>query len=258
MSTTSRRRVSPAAVCLLFGMTCVAAAATLAVASGANLALMLSTLVAPGLLMLGREWVALAGGGGAMALVVALSWQRGLAPVVVVLAGLVVNLYVGALSAMIVGVLAVALGLAARPFTRWLDILSLGAAAAAALGVSVDRARLSLLLLVALLTASATLIVGPLYFRRATRTSHGEAGGLCSCVRSPTRCRPDRGIADGNGRLAWQTATVSPGDSRRPDGLSSGRRLLPVGITAAVTHHPKTATPGSEPGVMSCRGKAYL
>ncbi|WP_016855472.1 Fe(3+)-hydroxamate ABC transporter permease FhuB [Halomonas smyrnensis] len=76
----------------------LAAPTTLGVASGANLALMAASLLAPGLLALGREWVALAGGGLAMGLVFALAWRRGLSPVVVVLGGLVVNLYFGALA----------------------------------------------------------------------------------------------------------------------------------------------------------------
>lgn len=76
----------------------LASPTTLGVASGANLALMIATLFAPGLLIAGREWVALAGGALAIGLVFLLSWRRGLAPVVVVLAGLVVNLYLGALS----------------------------------------------------------------------------------------------------------------------------------------------------------------
>lgn len=71
----------------------LAAPTTLGVASGANLALMIATLVAPGLLALGREWVALSGGALAMGLVFALGWRRGLSPGVVVLGGLVVNLY---------------------------------------------------------------------------------------------------------------------------------------------------------------------
>jgi ABC-type Fe3+-siderophore transport system permease subunit len=47
---------------------------------------------------------------------------------------------------------------------RWLQILPLGEASARALGVSTRGARLALLLLIALLTAAATLIVGPLSF----------------------------------------------------------------------------------------------
>ncbi|MFG6175955.1 Fe(3+)-hydroxamate ABC transporter permease FhuB [Halomonas sp. THAF12] len=76
----------------------LASPTTLGVAAGANLALMAATLLAPGLLVLGREWVALGGGALAVGLVFLLSWPRGLAPVVVVLSGLVVNFYLGALA----------------------------------------------------------------------------------------------------------------------------------------------------------------
>ncbi|MFM0046428.1 Fe(3+)-hydroxamate ABC transporter permease FhuB [Paraburkholderia sediminicola] len=47
---------------------------------------------------------------------------------------------------------------------RWLQILPLGEASARALGVSTRGARFALLLLIALLTAAATLVVGPLSF----------------------------------------------------------------------------------------------
>src|SRR5699024_10107365 len=48
--------------------------------------------------------------------------------------------------------------------TRWLDILPLGAPVARSLGLPVGASRLLLLCLVAVLTAAATLIVGPLSF----------------------------------------------------------------------------------------------
>ncbi|MBS9402148.1 Fe(3+)-hydroxamate ABC transporter permease FhuB [Halomonas sp. TRM85114] len=258
MSTTSQQRLSPAAVCLLFGMIFVAAAithlaatdigdslrslwtvtpgkvnsltlhyswwprlsmallaggglalagvlmqqvlrnplaapTTLGVASGANLALMLATLMAPGLLMLGREWVALAGGGGAMALVMALVWQRGLAPVVVVLAGLVVNLYAGALGMALLlfhqealkglliwgaGSLAqngwsdvvflaprVLLGaLAAWLLLRPLSVLELDDASARSLGVSLKHLRLAGLGLAVFITGCVVSVVGVVGF----------------------------------------------------------------------------------------------
>ncbi|MET1078079.1 MAG: Fe(3+)-hydroxamate ABC transporter permease FhuB [Pseudomonas sp.] len=75
----------------------LASPTTLGMASGAQLALLMATLWAPGLL-LGREWVALAGGGAATLLVFALAWRRGLAPLTLILAGLVVSLYLSALS----------------------------------------------------------------------------------------------------------------------------------------------------------------
>jgi ABC-type Fe3+-siderophore transport system permease subunit len=55
--------------------------------------------------------------------------------------------------------------LAAVPFTaRWLEILPLGEAAARALGVNLGRARAILLVLTAVPTAVATLVIGPLSF----------------------------------------------------------------------------------------------
>ncbi|MDF7659423.1 Fe(3+)-hydroxamate ABC transporter permease FhuB [Erwiniaceae bacterium L1_54_6] len=49
-------------------------------------------------------------------------------------------------------------------FRRWLSILPLGAACAASVGVTLAQARLLTLTFIALLTASATLIVGPVSF----------------------------------------------------------------------------------------------
>lgn len=55
--------------------------------------------------------------------------------------------------------------LAAIPFCRrWLDILPLGGAVSRGLGVNVTVARFALLMLSALLTAAATLVIGPLSF----------------------------------------------------------------------------------------------
>lgn len=75
---------------------------TVGVSAGAYLALTLATLFAPVLPALGREWVALAGAFAAMAAVLALSWHKGLSPLSVVLAGLVVSLYAGAIGAALV------------------------------------------------------------------------------------------------------------------------------------------------------------
>ncbi|MDE1184939.1 MAG: Fe(3+)-hydroxamate ABC transporter permease FhuB [Pantoea sp.] len=49
-------------------------------------------------------------------------------------------------------------------FRRWLSILPLGAACAASVGVTLAQARLLTLTFIAMLTASATLIVGPVSF----------------------------------------------------------------------------------------------
>ena len=61
-------------------------------------------------------------------------------------------------------VLALTLLAACLLLSRWLDLLPMGPAVAAALGIRLNRAQLAILLLVAVLTASATLVVGPLSF----------------------------------------------------------------------------------------------
>ncbi|RWP79759.1 Fe(3+)-hydroxamate ABC transporter permease FhuB [Mesorhizobium sp.] len=75
---------------------------TVGVSAGAYLALALATLLAPSLLAYGREWVALAGAFVAISAVFALSWHKGLSPLSVVLAGLVVSLYAGAVGAALI------------------------------------------------------------------------------------------------------------------------------------------------------------
>ncbi|MDF2997086.1 MAG: transport system permease protein [Xanthobacteraceae bacterium] len=80
----------------------LASPTTLGITGGANLALALAMLWAPGLLAYGREWTAMAGGLIAALVVLALSWRRRLSPLTVVLAGMVVSLYCGALAAMLV------------------------------------------------------------------------------------------------------------------------------------------------------------
>ncbi|MCV2401570.1 Fe(3+)-hydroxamate ABC transporter permease FhuB [Marinomonas sp. C2222] len=73
----------------------LASPSTLGVASGSSFALMTSTLYAPWLLDLSHSFVALAGGLLAMGIVFLLSWRRALSPTVVVVSGLVINLYFG-------------------------------------------------------------------------------------------------------------------------------------------------------------------
>lgn len=171
----------------------IAAPTTLGVASGANLALMAATLMAPSLLAIGREWVALAGGGLAMGLVFLLAWRRGLAPMVVVLAGLVANLYFGALGMVLLlfhqeelkGLLIwgagslsqsgwegvsylwprLAIGsLAAWLLLRPLTILELDDASARSLGVSLKYMRLAGLGLAVFLTGCVVSAVGIIGF----------------------------------------------------------------------------------------------
>lgn len=61
-------------------------------------------------------------------------------------------------------VIAAVLLLLCLPLGRWLTLLPLGEDTPRSLGVPLARARLSIMLLAALLTAAATLLVGPLSF----------------------------------------------------------------------------------------------
>ncbi len=166
---------------------------TLGVISGAQFSLLLATVSFPGILSAGREWVALAGAAAAMGLVVLLAWRRSLAPVLVVLAGLVVNLYLGSLSIVMLllhhetlnGILIWGAGslaqsgwggvdflwprlLVAMPLAlllaRPLDILSLGDAQARSLGLSLPQIRLSALAVALFIAACVTSVVGVVGF----------------------------------------------------------------------------------------------
>ncbi|WP_019994772.1 Fe(3+)-hydroxamate ABC transporter permease FhuB [Aureimonas ureilytica] len=79
----------------------LASPTTLGIDAGGRLALAVATLWAPGLLGLGRDLVALGGSGLSTLLVFALVRRRGFAAVTLILAGLVVGLYAGALSALL-------------------------------------------------------------------------------------------------------------------------------------------------------------
>lgn len=74
---------------------------TLGVSAGANLALVLTMLFFPALLGLGRDVVALIGSAVVAILVVGLGARRGFSPFSLVLAGLVISLWCGALSAVL-------------------------------------------------------------------------------------------------------------------------------------------------------------
>ncbi|WP_062115448.1 Fe(3+)-hydroxamate ABC transporter permease FhuB [Aureimonas sp. AU40] len=79
----------------------LASPTTLGIDAGGRLALAVATLWAPGLLGFGRDLVALGGAGLSTLLVFALVRKRGFAAVTLILAGLVVGLYAGALSALL-------------------------------------------------------------------------------------------------------------------------------------------------------------
>ncbi len=171
----------------------LASPTTLGVASGAQLALMMVTLLAPSWLLIGREWIAMAGGSLAMGLVFALAWHRQLNPVVIVFAGLVINLYLAAISMGLllffqeelkgllvwgsgslaqnswsgVGYLLPRLLLAAMlaaVLVRPLAVLELDDASARSLGVSLKHLRFAGLGLAVFITACVVSVVGLIGF----------------------------------------------------------------------------------------------
>lgn len=75
---------------------------TLGISAGAQLAMAAATLYAPMLMAWSQGLVAFAGGVAAVALVLSLTWRRGLEPVSVVLAGMMVALTAGSISAALI------------------------------------------------------------------------------------------------------------------------------------------------------------
>lgn len=171
----------------------LASPTTLGVASGAQLALMMVTLFAPSWLLIGREWIAMAGGSLAMGLVFALAWRRQLNPVVIVFAGLVINLYLAAISMGLLlffqeelkgllvwgsGSLAqnswsgvsyllprlLLAGVLAALLVRPLGVLELDDASARSLGVSLKQLRFAGLGLAVFITACVVSVVGLIGF----------------------------------------------------------------------------------------------
>ncbi|SMH62888.1 Fe(3+)-hydroxamate ABC transporter permease FhuB [Azospirillum agricola] len=180
--------------------------ATLGISAGAHLSLAVATLWLPDVLALGREWVALAGAGLSAGALLALSWRKGLSPVTVVLAGLVLSLYAGSVSGVMVlfnhdlliglflwgagfldqqdwGMAAflaprlAVLALAATLVLRPLILLGLGEGGARSLGLSVAGARLAGLAIAVTLAALSVAAVGVVSFvGLAAPTIAGMAG----------------------------------------------------------------------------------
>ena len=171
----------------------IAEPATLGISAGAHMSLAAATLWFPGLFVLGREWVALLGAGAATVALLALSWRKGLSPITVVLAGLVLSLYCGSVNGVLVlfnhdlliglflwgagfldqqdwsgaaflaprlAVLALGVLLVVRPLT----LLGLEEEGARSLGLSVAGARLAAILLAVMLTALTVSVVGVMSF----------------------------------------------------------------------------------------------
>jgi len=171
----------------------IADASTLGIASGAELALTLGLTFSPLLMGASRELIAFAGGLGAVVIVLALSWRRGLDPVTVAISGMIVSLIAASLSVTLVlargeyamsihiwgagalsqqdwsGVLSLgprlAIGaVAAFLLIRPLNVLALDDSSAKSLGVALHAARFGILLLAVWLSASVTATVGVIGF----------------------------------------------------------------------------------------------
>ncbi|MDU8923856.1 Fe(3+)-hydroxamate ABC transporter permease FhuB [Pasteurellaceae bacterium LIM206] len=166
---------------------------TLGINSGAQLALFLTAIFAPNRLEFGSSLIATLGAAISLTLVLCLSWRKTMSPLLLILAGLVVNLYFGALSALMMlfypeesrglaqwgaGSLVqeswrdtqwlfmqavpvfVLIGLLIRPFS----ILSLNDSNAVSLGVPVTRLRIIGVLAASFLIAAVVSAVGMLGF----------------------------------------------------------------------------------------------
>ncbi|WNJ88558.1 Fe(3+)-hydroxamate ABC transporter permease FhuB [Bosea sp. 685] len=171
----------------------IADPSTLGIASGAQLALTLATVFAPSLLAISREAVAFAGGLAAIAIILGLSWRRGLDPVTVVLSGMVISLVTAALSATLIlakGEYVLSLfiwgagslnqqswdvaltlaprillgGLAAALLLRPLALLGLDDSGARSLGLALHSARFLVLAVAVWLAASVTAELGVIGF----------------------------------------------------------------------------------------------
>lgn len=166
---------------------------TLAVGTGSQLALLLVTVFVPSFGLYGSFWVAFVGALASMGLVFAMSAKSRMNPVVLILGGLVVNILLASLSALLMlffsemamGVMVwgsgnltqtswqtsqFLLGVSAvLPVVLWflikpLTLMSLDDRQAKSLGVPVMVVRLAVVALVAVVTASVVSRVGMLSF----------------------------------------------------------------------------------------------
>jgi ABC-type Fe3+-siderophore transport system permease subunit len=171
----------------------IADPSTLGISAGAQFAMTAATLFAPALMDTARETVALFGGLAVVTILLSLTWKRGLEPITVVLAGMVVSLIVMALSAALIlangeymmslliwgsgsltqqgwdhaQTIALTLSIsliAAFLLIRPLEVLSLDDASARSLGVSLLSLRLLALAVAVWLATTITAEVGVIGF----------------------------------------------------------------------------------------------
>ena len=166
---------------------------TLAVGSGANMALLIVTLFLPSLALGGSFWVAFVGALGSMAIVFLLAAPSRMNPLVLVLDGMVTNILLGAITSLlliyyaeetlnvmvwaagsltqnnwqvsaVLSIASVVAFISLIPLLKPLEIMSLDDRQAKSLGVPINLIRGLVVGLVALLTALVVSRVGPIGF----------------------------------------------------------------------------------------------
>lgn len=171
----------------------LASPTTLGISAGANLALVVATLWFPALIGFGRDLVALSGSALAAILVFLLGARRGFSPLTLVISGLVISLWCGGLSAVLMllneryltslsiwgagslsqqswdtpialGWKLAAIGGVSALLVRPLTLLDLGEEGARAVGLKPERLRLFAVALAVLLAALVTSAVGVIGF----------------------------------------------------------------------------------------------
>ncbi|MBB6489168.1 Fe(3+)-hydroxamate ABC transporter permease FhuB [Rhizobium lusitanum] len=171
----------------------LASPSTLGISAGANLALVVVMLAFPALQGLSRDVVALFGSAAAASVVFLIGARRGFSPLALVLAGLIVGVWCGALVAILVlmnerylsglfiwgaGSLAqqswtiplsllpkiTTLAVAALLMARPLSLMELGDSGASGLGLSVKRTRIAAVCIAIALAAIVTSAVGIIGF----------------------------------------------------------------------------------------------
>ncbi|WP_313196030.1 Fe(3+)-hydroxamate ABC transporter permease FhuB [Shinella zoogloeoides] len=171
----------------------LASPTTLGISAGANLTLVVATLFFPAILGIGRDLVALAGSAAVAAIVMSLGARRGFSPFSLVLSGLVISLWCGALAAILTylnhrylaslfiwgaGSLSqqswdiplsllwkvAAIAAVCAAIVRPLSILELGEESASALGVRLFQLRFVAISAAVVLSALVTSAVGVIGF----------------------------------------------------------------------------------------------
>ena len=228
---------------------------TLAVNAGARLALGLVAVLAPGLFGLGRDLVAIAGALASTALVLTIARTRKFSPISMILAGLVVSLYCGALSTILVllkdrylvglfiwggGSLSqlswepvlqlaarlIACGSALAFLLRPLAVLDAGEQAARSVGVPVERVRLLAVGLAVLIAAFVASAVGVIGFIGLAAPA---VANLCGVHRFGPRCAWSAVIGSLMLLVTDITVQIVSGD---------GAAFIPTGAVTAVIGSP--------------------